>query len=104
LSSTSSFFDQLLQGLRIQRPRTQRLRRVGDALDGRNAAHEKGDDDVDPHAVLGEQAVGSGAVHLELQRVHVDPDQLVKYRQTDCAAIHDDLLAAQPGAHERPVL
>jgi hypothetical protein len=43
-------------------------------------------------------------MHLELQRVHVDPDQLVKYRQADSTTVHNDLLAAQSSTHERPVL
>jgi len=96
--------DQLLQRFRIERARTQGLRRVGDALDGRDAAHEKGDDDVDAHPVLGEQAVRPRAMHFELQRVHVDPDQLVKDRQADSTTVHHDFLAAQSGAHKRPVL
>jgi len=97
-------FNQLLQRLRIERARAQGLCRVGDALDGRDAAHKEGHDDIYAHAVLGEQAVRPRAMHLELQRVHVDPDQLVKHRQADNTTVHHDLLTAQSGAHKRPVL
>ena len=97
-------FNQLLQRFWIECARAQGLSCVSDAFDGRDAAHKKGDDDVDAHPVLGEQAVGPGAMHLELQRVHVDPDQLVKHRQADSTTVHHDLLATQPGAHKRPVL
>ena len=59
---------------------------------------------VDAHAVLGDERALAAARHLEAQRVHVHRDDLVDDRQHERAAVHHHLLAAEAGAHERPLL
>ena len=97
-------FHELRELLRIHGAHAERLRGVGDAFLGRHDAHEECDDDIDAHAVLGEQRVFAEARHLQLQRVHVDENRLVEDGEHERAAVHDDLLAAETSAHEGTLL
>ena len=51
-----------------------------------------------------DQRLVAAARDLEAQRVHVDRDHVVHDRQHERAAVEHDLLAAEPGAHERALL
>ena len=84
----------------MQRPLAERLRGIGNPVLARDHADEERRDDVDAHAVLGDEAFRLVAHHFELQRVHVDRDDFVKDRQDDRAAVLHDFLPAQAGAHE----
>ena len=61
-------------------------------------------DDIDPHAVLGDERPLAPALHLQAQRVHVDRDDLMDDGQHEGAAVHHHLLAAEAGAHEGRLL
>jgi hypothetical protein len=96
--------DQLLERLRLQRPLAQGPSGGGDGLHPCLDAHVELGDHVHAHAVLGDERLVPAARDLETQGVHVDGHDLVDDRQYEGAAVHDHLLAAQPGAHEGALL
>ena len=96
--------DQFLERGRVHRPLAEGLRGLGDALKHGTHPHEECGDRIDPHPVLGEQAVLAAARDLQLQRVHVDWNDLMEAGQHDRAAVHDHLLPAETGADEGKLL
>jgi hypothetical protein len=82
----------------------ERLRGVGDGAGLGADAHVKLGDDVDAHAVAGDERALAAAADLEAERVHVDRDHLVHDRQHEGAAVHHHGLAAEAGADERDLL
>src|SRR5690606_21286714 len=59
---------------------------------------------VDTHAITGDQRLLAGTHHVQLQRVHVDPDDLVQHREYQRATVDDHLLSTEAGAHEADLL
>ena len=86
----------LLQRAPAQSLRGGRHRRLGCA-----DADEKFGDDVDAHAVAGDESAVFAAHHLDAHDVHVDRRDFVQHRNDEGAAIDHDLFTQEAGAHER---
>ena len=95
---------QVAQAFGVHRPVAQRSRRRRDRFRSRDDADEELDDDLDAHAVRGDQRLVGGALHLDAQGVHADFGDVVHDRQDQRAAAHHHLLAAPAGADEGEVL
>ena len=67
-------------------------------------ADEKLGDDIDAHAVAGDESAIFAARHLDAHDVHVDRRDFVQHRNDKGAAIDDDLFTQEAGAHERGFL
>ena len=97
-------FQQRPQLLHVEGLRAKRLRGGGNGLGvGPDADKELGRD-VDPHAIAGDQRLLVAARNVEQHGLHVDRGGVVQNRQNERAAVHDDLFAAEAGAHERHLL
>ena len=97
-------FQQFAQAVGLQRAAAERLRGGGHQLAAGADTDEEFGDQVDAHAVLGDQRKTILAAHLDAQHVHVDRGDLVQHRNDEGAAIHHHLLAHEAGAHERRLL
>ena len=82
----------------------QSLRRRGDALADRLHAHIKLGHYVHPHPVARNQRLFGGTAHFQTQRIHIHRNNLVQHRQHQRPAVHNHLLAAKAGTHERHFL
>ena len=97
-------FQQRPQLLCVEGLRAQRLRGGGDRLRVGPDSDEELGRHVDPHAIASNQRVLVSAREVEQQGLHVDGGGVVQNRQNERSAVHDDLLAAEPGTHERHLL
>ena len=97
-------FQQVARAVRLQGSPAQRLRGEADGFARRADLDEELGDDVDAHAVLGDQRLSLAPLHLDAHHRHVDRRDVVQHRNDESAAAHDDFLAAEPGAHERRLL
>jgi hypothetical protein len=97
-------FDQLLELIGREGALAERLRCRGNGFGRGGDAHVELGDDIDAHAVLGDQRLVAAARHLQAQRVHVDRDHVVDDRQHEGAAVEHDLLSAHAGADEGALL
>ena len=96
--------EQRMQALGLERASAERRR--GDRnrfARGPDADIEVGLD-VDAHAVARDQRVALLAHDRHRQHVHVDGREIVNERQHEGAAVDDDALAEEAGAHERHFL
>ena len=88
----------------LQRAPAERLRGGGDSRRRGADAHEEFGDDVDAHAVAGDERAVVAPRHLDAHDVHVDRRDLVQHRNDEGAAVDHDLFAQEAGAHERRLL
>ncbi len=61
-------------------------------------------DDVDPHAVAGDERLVAPARDFEPKRVHIDGDHVVHDRQYESTTVEHDFLTAHARAYERALL
>jgi len=90
----------MLQVFRVHCPYTEGLRSVCDGLDGWLNTQVELCHHVDAHAVAGDKGCFVSAADFQTQGIHVDVDDIMEHRQDDCAAVHDDFLAAKTSPHE----
>ena len=94
--------DQAADAVLLQRAPAERLRRGGDRRAGGADAHEELGDDVDAHAVAGDERAIVAPRHLDAHDIHVDRRDLVQHRNDEGAAVDDDLLAARSRCGRTP--
>ena len=97
-------FDQVLEHFGLHRALAKRLRGHRDRSGiGADADIELGLH-IDPQAVERDQRLTVPPDYRQHQRVHIDRHGLVENGQHQCAAVHDDLFAADAGPHEGDLL
>ena len=92
--------EQAADAVFLQRAPAERLRGGGDGLPGGADTHEEFGNDIDAHAVAGDERAVLATRHLDAHDVHVDRSDFVQHRDDEGAAVDDDLLAQEAGSDE----
>ena len=99
-ASTKRPWTRSFSRLGIHRPFAERLRGERHRLLVRPDPQVKFGDDLDAHAVLGDQGTRAAALDLKAQRAHPDRRDGMHDRKNQRAAGQNHLLATDTGPHE----